>query len=452
MPPSLRKRVRRHSDIDMSDGAGEAVENAPAVATTDPPTTPVARVASTDAVVIGGTSGGGNDDPTPPAFSTEDLARMEEERVRVQELYLREADLKRREKAVAVAELSSPESLASMNAERKRRAENFRLEALAKKATRGDDGAPPPPTAAATSPAIPVETAWMERERLERRRRYELEAFERRRAAERAVTAEDVLRRKEAEASARRAMAEAMYAPSFVPPPSAVLGPDGGSLARNSGNGDAVETVTLEEVLRGGAATTTTADAPGVVERGPETRRDEGEVVELVGAWDVPGSNPAVDVTTLPEGDARESGSRGATPEKGKGDGADDDESGMRADDVNADDVDADDIDAVADRLAADADEDEAWDELDDISGGTIAYGRIPWPNELDDISGIPRRLPASVERARLDRLAARYDPDEFFARYGDRIDEADAARVMEKVREVSRAVEERRAALRRDS
>lgn len=422
----------------MSDGAGEAVENAPAVATTDPPTTPVARVASTDAVNnIGGTSGG-DDDPTPPAFTEEDLARMEEERVRVQELYLREADLKRREKAVAVAELSSPESLASMNAERMRRAENFRLEALAKKATRGDDGAPPPRTAAATSPAIPVETAWMERERLERRARYELEAFERRRAAERAVTAEDVLRRKEAEASARRAMAEAMYAPSFVPPPSAVLGPDGGSLSRKSGNGDdgdAVETVTLEEVLRGGAATTTTdddADAPVVVERGPETRRDEG--------------------------DARESGgSGGATrEEEGKGDGADDDddESGMRANDVDANDVDADDIDAIADRLAADADEDEAWDELDDISeGGTIAYGRIPWPNELDDISeGGRRRLPASVERARLDRLAARYDPDEFFARYGDRVDVADAARVLEKVREVSRAVEERRAALRRDS
>ena len=440
----------------MSDGAGEAVENAPAVATTDPTTTPVARVASTDAVNnnIGGTSGG-DADPTPPAFTEEDLARMEEERVRVQELYLREADLKRREKAVAVAELSSPESLASMNAERMRRAENFRLEALAKKATRGDDGAPPPPpTAAATSPAIPVETAWMERERLERRARYELEAFERRRAAERAVTAEDVLRRKEAEASARRAMAEAMYAPSFVPPPSAVLGPDGGSLSRKSGNDDdgdddAVETVTLEEVLRGGAATTTTdddadADAPGVVERGSETRRDEG--------------------------DARESGSGGATRgEEGEGDGADDDESRTRANDVDANDIDAndidandvdandidsDDIDAVADRLAADADEDEAWDELDHISGGTIAYGRIPWPNdELDDISeGSPRRLPASVERARLDRLAARFDPNEFLARYGDRINEADAARVLEKVREVSRAVEERRAALRRDS
>ena len=414
----------------MSDGAGEAVENAPAVATTDPPTTPVARVASTDAVVIGGTSGGGDDDPTPPAFSTEDLARMEEERVRVQELYLREADLKRREKAVAVAELSSPESLAAMNAERMRRAENFRLEALAKKATRGKDDAPPPPTAAAaTSPVIPAETTWMERERLERRRRYELEAYERRRAAERAVTAEDVLRRKEAEASARRAMAEAMYAPSFVPPPSAVLGPNGSALGGNGDDDDAVETVTLEEVLR--AATTTTAadddadaaddDAPGVVERVPETRFDEG--------------------------DARGSDSGDATPDEGKGCGAADENDD---DDNDDDDVDADEIDAIADRLAADADEDEAWDELD-ANGGVIAYGRIPWPNELDDISN-HRRLPASVERARLDRLASRFDPDEFLATYGDRVDEADGTRVMEKVREVSRAVQERRAALRRDS
>ena len=113
--------------------------------------------------------------------------------------------------------------------------------------------------------------------------------------------------------------------------------------------------------------------------------------------------------------------------------------------------IDADAIDAVVDRLAADADEDEAWDELDETHGA-IAYERIPWP-DAREISGqsLSGRLPASVERARLDRLAARYDPDEFFARYGDRIDEAEKARALEKVREVSRAVEKRRAALRRD-
>ena len=436
-PPSPRKRARRRSNIDMSDGAEEAVENAPAVATTDPPTTPVARTPSqTDAVVIGGTSPRDDDRP-PPAFTAEDLRRMEEERVRVQELYLREADLKRREKAVAVAELSSPESLAAMNAERVRRAENFRLEALAKKATRGKDDAPPPkappPTAAvATSPIDVPETAWMERERLERRRRYELEAIERRRAAERAVTAEDVLRRKEAEASARRAMAEAMYAPSFVPPPSAVLGPngDGGDAG---GGADAVRVVTLEEVLRAAPTDDDAAaddDAPGDVERGPDTRCDEG--------------------------DARGSGdgSGGATPDEGKGEGAEADEGkgeGAEADESPAEGIDADAIDAVVDRLAADADEDEAWDELDETHGA-IAYERIPWP-DAREISGqsLSGRLPASVERARLDRLAARYDPDEFFARYGDRIDEAEKARALEKVREVSRAVEKRRAALRRD-
>mmetsp|Transcript_911 Transcript_911/g.3627 ORF Transcript_911/g.3627 Transcript_911/m.3627 type:complete len:410 (-) Transcript_911:1106-2335(-) len=408
----------------MSDGAEEAVENAPAVATTDPPTTPVARTPSqTDAVVIGGTSPRDDDRP-PPAFTEEDLRRMEEERVRVQELYLREADLKRREKAVAVAELSSPESLAAMNAERVRQAENFRLEALAKKATRGKDDAPPPPPPPPT--AVATETTWMERERLERRRRYELEAIERRRAAERAVTAEDVLRRKEAEASARRAMAEAMYAPSFVPPPSAVLGPnsDGGDAGGGGDDGDAVRVVTLEEVLHAAPTDAAAADAaddtPGDVERGPDSRCDEG--------------------------DARGSGdgSGGATPDEGKGEGAEADES-------PAEGIDADAIDAVVDRLAADADEDEAWDELDETHGA-IEYERIPWP-DAREISGqsLSGRLPAGVERARLDRLVARYHPDEFFARYGDRIDEAEKARALEKVREVSRAVEKRRAALLRD-
>ena len=447
-PPSPRKRARRRSNIDMSDGAEEAVENAPAVATTDPPTTPVARTPSqTDAVVIGGTSPRDDDRP-PPAFTAEDLRRMEEERVRVQELYLREADLKRREKAVAVAELSSPESLAAMNAERVRRAENFRLEALAKKATRGKDDAtpPPPPTAAvATSPIDVPETAWMERERLERRRRYELEAIERRRAAERAVTAEDVLRRKEAEASARRAMAEAMYAPSFVPPPSAVLGPngDGGDAGGGRDDADAVRVVTLEEVLRAAPTDDAAADdddAPGDVERGPDTRCDEGDAR---GRGD--GSGGATPDEGKGEGaEADEGKGEGAEADEGKGEGAEDDES-------PAEGIDADAIDAVVDRLAADADEDEAWDELDETHGA-IAYERIPWP-DAREISGqsLSGRLPASVERARLDRLAARYDPDEFFVRYGDRIDEAEKARALEKVRQVSRAVEKRRAALRRD-
>ena len=137
-------------------------------------------------------------------------------------------------------------------------------------------------------------------------------------------------------------------------------------------------------------------------------------------------------------------GGHGRGGGEGEGEGAEDDES-------PAEGIDADAIDAVVDRLAADADEDEAWDELDETHGA-IAYERIPWP-DAREFSGqsLSGRLPASVERARLDRLAARYDPDEFFARYGDRIDEAEKARALEKVREVSRAVEKRRAALRRD-
>ena len=231
-------------------------------------------------------------------------------------------------------------------------------------------------------------------------------------------------------------MAEAMYAPSFVPPPSAVLGPngDGGDAGRGGGDdADAVRMVTLEEVLRAAPTDDAAADdddAPGDVERGPDTRCDEGDAR------------------------GRGDGSGGATPDEGKGEGAEADEGkgeGAEDDESPAEGIDADAIDAVVDRLAADADEDEAWDELDETHGA-IAYERIPWP-DAREISGqsLSGRLPASVERARLDRLAARYDPDEFFARYGDRIDEAEKARALEKVREVSRAVEKRRAALRRD-
>ena len=130
----------------------------------------------------------------------------------------------------------------------------------------------------------------MERERLERRRLYELEAAERSRAAERAVTAEDILRRKEAEASARRAMAEAMYAPAFVPPPSAVLGPPHGVNAGENGSKNDftidstadVHTVTLEEVLSPKAGSdASTSKTPDVIEeRLDEKRREEEEEEE----------------------------------------------------------------------------------------------------------------------------------------------------------------------------
>ena len=111
----------------------------------------------------------------PPAFTEEDLRIMEVERKRTQELYVREAELKRREKAVAVAELASPESLAQMNAERRRVAEDFRLQALAKKMQEANVRAaastsPSSSPAAASIAAIESrEMEWMERERLERR-------------------------------------------------------------------------------------------------------------------------------------------------------------------------------------------------------------------------------------------------------------------------------------------
>ena len=361
----------------------------------------------------------------PPAFTEEDLRIMEVERKRTQELYVREAELKRREKAVAVAELASPESLAQMNAERRRVAEDFRLQALAKKMQEANVRAavstsPSSSPAAASIAAIECrEMEWMERERLERRRLYELEAAERSRAAERAVTAEDILRRKEAEASARRAMAEAMYAPAFVPPPSAVLGPTYGVNAGESGsNGFTIDstadvhTVTLEEVLSPKAGSdASTSKTPDVIEeRLDEMRREEEEEEE--------------------EKEEEEEGSAGQADVT--------DEENAEAEDEIA-------IDRIADQLAADADEDAAWAELDEMDG-TITYGQIPWPPA--GVMG-PVTLPANIDRARVKRMVTRYHPDKFAQKYGGRIAAEDKTRVEEKVKQVCQVVNERYAALR---
>ena len=353
----------------------------------------------------------------PPAFTEEDLRIMEVERKRTQELYVREAELKRREKAVAVAELASPESLAQMNAERRRVAEDFRLQALAKKMQEANVRAaastsPSSSPAAASIAAIECrEMEWMERERLERRRLYELEAAERSRAAERAVTAEDILRRKEAEASARRAMAEAMYAPAFVPPPSAVLGPTYGVNAGENGSNDFtidstadVHTVTLEEVLSPAGSDASKSKTPDVIEERLEEKRREEEEEEEEG----PAKADATEEETTEEEDA------------------------------NA-------IDRIADQLAADADEDAAWAELDEMDG-TITYGQIPWPPA--GVMG-PVTLPANIDRARIKRMLTRYHPDKFAQKYGERIAAEDKTRVEEKVKQVCQVVNERHAALR---
>ena len=361
----------------------------------------------------------------PPAFTEEDLRIMEVERKRTQELYVREAELKRREKAVAVAELASPESLAQMNAERRRVAEDFRLQALAKKMQEANVRAavstsPSSSPAAASIAAIECrEMEWMERERLERRRLYELEAAERSRAAERAVTAEDILRRKEAEASARRAMAEAMYAPAFVPPPSAVLGPTHGVNAGENGSNDFtidstadVHTVTLEEVLspKAGSDASKSKTPDGIEERLDEKRREE-----------------------------KEEEKKKEEEEEGPAEEADATEEG------NAEEEDAIAIDRIADQLAADADEDAAWAELDEMDG-TITYGQIPWPPA--GVMG-PVTLPANIDRARIKRMLTRYHPDKFAQKYGERIAAEDKTRVEEKVKQVCQVVNERYAALR---
>ena len=362
----------------------------------------------------------------PPAFTEEDLRIMEVERKRTQELYVREAELKRREKAVAVAELASPESLAQMNAERRRVAEDFRLQALAKKMQEANVRAssstsPSSSPAAASIAAIECrEMEWMERERLERRRLYELEAAERSRAAERAVTAEDILRRKEAEASARRAMAEAMYAPAFVPPPSAVLGPTYGVNAGENGSNDFtidstadVHTVTLEEVLspKAGSDASKSKTPDGIEERLDAKRREEKE----------------------------EEHEEEEKKEEGPAEKAD------ATEEENAEEDDEHAIDRIADQLAADADEDAAWAELDEADG-TITYGQIPWPPA--GVMG-PVTLPANIDRARVKRMVTRYHPDKFAQKYGERIAAEDKTRVEAKVKQVCQVVNERYAALR---
>jgi len=358
----------------------------------------------------------------PPAFTEEDLRIMEVERKRTQELYVREAELKRREKAVAVAELASPESLAQMNAERRRVAEDFRLQALAKKMQEANVRAaastsPSSSPAAASIAAIESrEMEWMERERLERRRLYELEAAERSRAAEHAVTAEDILRRKEAEASARRAMAEAMYAPAFVPPPSAVLGPTYRLNAGESGSNDFtidstadVHTVTLEEVLSPAGSDASKSKTPDVIEERLDEKRREEEEEQKQEEEEGPAGQ--ADVT---------------------------EEENAEAEDANA-------IDRIADQLAADADEDAAWAELDEMDG-TITYGQIPWPPA--GVMG-PVTLPANIDRARIKRMLTRYHPDKFAQKYSERIAEEDKTRVEEKAKQVCQVVNERYAALR---
>ena len=358
----------------------------------------------------------------PPAFTEEDLRIMEVERKRTQELYVREAELKRREKAVAVAELASPESLAQMNAERRRVAEDFRLQALAKKMQEANVRAaastsPSSSPAAASIAAIESrEMEWMERERLERRRLYELEAAERSRAAEHAVTAEDILRRKEAEASARRAMAEAMYAPAFVPPPSAVLGPTYGVNAGENGSNDFtidstadVHTVTLEEVLSPAGSDASKSKTPDVIEERLDEKRREEEEEQKQEEEEGPAGQ--ADVT---------------------------EEENAEAEDANA-------IDRIADQLGADADEDAAWAELDEMDG-TITYGQIPWPPA--GVMG-PVTLPANIDRARIKRMLTRYHPDKFAQKYSERIAEEDKTRVEEKAKQVCQVVNERYAALR---
>ena len=81
----------------------------------------------------------------PTQHSEVELRRLEEERKAVRELYVREAEAKRAEKAARERELAA--ALDTMDRDRRERAEAYRLESLAKKMSlerRADDPNPRP--------------------------------------------------------------------------------------------------------------------------------------------------------------------------------------------------------------------------------------------------------------------------------------------------------------------
>ena len=128
--------------------------------------------------------------PTDSAFSEVELRRLEEERKAVRELYVREAEAKRAEKAAREREFAA--ALDTMDRDRRERAEAYRLESLAKKMSlerRADD---PNSTATATgstsgsAPAFtPEDLRRLDEERKARQRAYADEARALRRGATR---------------------------------------------------------------------------------------------------------------------------------------------------------------------------------------------------------------------------------------------------------------------------
>ena len=96
--------------------------------------------------------------PTGPAFSDVELRRLEEERKAVRELYVREAEAKRAEKAARERELAA--GLDAMDRERRERAEAYRLESLAKKMSLDGDRRADDPKATATSTSTATGSAY----------------------------------------------------------------------------------------------------------------------------------------------------------------------------------------------------------------------------------------------------------------------------------------------------
>ena len=338
--------------------------------------------------------------PTGPAFSEVELRRLEEERKAVRELYVREAEAKRAEKAARERELAA--GLDAMDRERRERAEAYRLESLAKKMSLDGDRRADDPKATATStststgstsgsaPAFtPEDLRRLDEERKARQRAYADEARALRRAAARGANT----------------------SPSSSNPTTPVSPTSSSPFSWSS--------ETREETNPGTRPETTTPVSDPIPD---------------------PSRSPRPEAFPRPEASPRPEAAS-PVPEPPT--------SPTRASSRAAREADA--------AAAADAEfrrQEDAWATLD-ASDRPVGYDAVPWPpgsalrigegTSSASLEAPWLAVPASATKARLRRMLLRWHPDKFAARYGGRIvGGEEGERIMTRVRAMSEAVNAR--------
>ena len=330
--------------------------------------------------------------PTDSAFSEVELRRLEEERKAVRELYVREAEAKRAEKAARERELAA--ALDTMDRDRRERAEAYRLESLAKKMSlerRADD---PKTTATATATATgstsgsapaftPEDLRRLDEERKARQRAYADEARALRRGATR-----------------------------------------GANTSPSSSN----------------PTTPVSATSPPPFSWSRETREETH-----------PGTRPE---TTTPVPDPNSDESRPSRPEASPRPEAASPRPEPPASPTRAASRAARDADAAAAADAEFHRQEDAWATLD-ASDRPVGYGDVPWPpgsslrvgegTSSASLEAPWLAVPATATKSRLRRMLLRWHPDKFAARYGGRIvGGEEGERIMSRVRAMSDAVNAR--------